>query len=377
MMSPLPAPSDAPYGPATPGLSRREFLKLAGLGLWLGLLAPRRSLLDRLGLESARLHPAEALEALKRQQSLDPGQQGRVLETNIPVLDAPNFSANKVNTYWRDRVLPISDIVVSEDTTSHNLIWYRIGEEGYAHSSGLQPVRTILNDPVTDLPANGTLAKVTVPYTDGRWTYGRNQLVAYRFYYETTYWVTGIEFDDTGEAWYSILDDKWDYTFFAPAQHFHLLAPEEMTPLSPRVPHALKRIEVHIPEQVLVAYEWDEPVFMARVATGAKFSNGDFSTPLGRHVTFHKRPSRHMAAGNLAANGYDLPGVPWNSYITEEGVAFHGTYWHNNFGRPRSHGCINLIPQAAEWVFRWTLPSVPFDQQFAFDRAGTAVDILG
>ena len=375
-MFPLPDPSDAPPGQPKSNLSRREFLKLAGLGLWLGLLPPRRSLLERLELDAARLHPSEALAALKRQRTLDAGQQGRVLETHIPVLDAPNFNANKVITYWRDRVLPISDVVVSEDTSSHNLIWYRIGEEGYAHSAGIQPVRTQLNEPVTNLPADGTLAQVTVPYTDGRWDYGYNQPVAYRFYYDTTYWVTGITYDGAGEAWYSILDDKWGFTFFAPAQHFRLLTPEDLSPLSPQVPNVLKHIEVHIPEQVLIAYERNEPVYMARVATGAKFSNGDFSTPLGRHITFHKRPSRHMAAGNLAANSYDLPGVPWNSYITEEGVAFHGTYWHNNFGRPRSHGCINLTPQAARWVFRWTLPSVPSDQQFAFDHAGTTVDII-
>jgi len=58
-----------------------------------------------------------------------------------------------------------------------------------------------------------------------------------------------------------------------------------------------------------------------------------------------------MARGNLAANGYDLPGVPWNSYITEEGIAFHGTYWHNNFGKPRSHGCINLTPRLRNGFF--------------------------
>jgi hypothetical protein len=69
---------------------------------------------------------------------------------------------------------------------------------------------------------------------------------------------------------------------------------------------------------------------MARIASGGKFRDGNFATPSGSYLTFHKRPSRHMAAGNLAANGYDLPGVPWISYITESGIAFHGTYWHNN-----------------------------------------------
>jgi lipoprotein-anchoring transpeptidase ErfK/SrfK len=127
----------------------------------------------------------------------------------------------------------------------------------------------------------------------------------------------------------------------------------------------------------MIAYEFDEPVFMARVASGALFSNGDYTTPLGRHTTFHKRSSRHMARGNLAANGYDLPGVPWNSYITEDGIAFHGTYWHNNFGHPRSHGCINLTPQAAKWVYLWTIPTVPPNEPGIYELTGTVVDIIG
>jgi lipoprotein-anchoring transpeptidase ErfK/SrfK len=154
-----------------------------------------------------------------------------------------------------------------------------------------------------------------------------------------------------------------------------LIPAEELTPLSPAVPPGSKKLEVNLREQILVAYEMDEPVYMARVATGARFSTGNYSTPPGWHMTFHKRPSRHMARGNLAANGYDLPGVPWNSYITESGIAIHGTYWHNNFGRPRSHGCINLTPKAAKWVYRWTMPVVPPDQQSAYENYGTLVEI--
>ena len=83
-----------------------------------------------------------------------------------------------------------------------------------------------------------------------------------------------------------------------------------------------------------------------------------------------------MARGNLAANGYDLPGVPWNSYITESGIAIHGTYWHNYYGRPRSHGCINLTPQAAKWVFLWTMPFVPPDEVKIYEDTGTFVEII-
>jgi hypothetical protein len=54
----------------------------------------------------------------------------------------------------------------------------------------------------------------------------------------------------------------------------------------------------------------------------------------------------------------------------------HGTYWHNDFGKERSHGCVNMTPQAAKWVFRWTLPSVPPDMERVFEKTGTIVDVI-
>ena len=53
---------------------------------------------------------------------------------------------------------------------------------------------------------------------------------------------------------------------------------------------------------------------------------------------------------------FDLPGIPWVSYFTTGGVAFHGTYWHNDYGAPRSHGCVNVTSEDAKWLFRWSMP---------------------
>ena len=100
----------------------------------------------------------------------------------------------------------------------------------------------------------------------------------------------------------------------------------------------------------------------------------DTTTPAGEFETFRKRPSRHMAAGNLAS-GYDLPGVPWVAYIDEEGVSFHGTFWHNDFGVPRSHGCINMTIDAAKWLYRWTNPVVPKHEQEVWKGHGTPVRV--
>jgi hypothetical protein len=66
-----------------------------------------------------------------------------------------------------------------------------------------------------------------------------------------------------------------------------------------------------------------------------------------------------MGNGNLVADvdDYELPGVSWVLYFTEHGHAFHGTYWHDNFGTPMSHGCLNMRSSEARWLFRWALPA--------------------
>ncbi len=67
-----------------------------------------------------------------------------------------------------------------------------------------------------------------------------------------------------------------------------------------------------------------------------------------------------------AANIYDLPGVPWVSFFIETGIALHGTYWHNDYGRPRSRSCVNLTPGDAKFIYRWTRPEVPPDTQYLY-----------
>ncbi|MEN8172622.1 MAG: L,D-transpeptidase [Chloroflexota bacterium] len=308
--------------------------------------------------------------------SLNPDQQGRVIYDHISVYQQPSLTSDLIKQYWVDTILPITEVTIGDEEPAYNRVWYQIGNEGYAHSGGIQPVRTIPNQPAKDIPPGGQLAEVTVPYTDARWEPDLHKEVGYRFYYETTHWVIGLTFAPDGTPWYRILDDKWELILYVLARHIRLIPPSELSTISSDVPAAAKRIEVRTREQVVIAYEWDRPVFMSRTATGAKFSNGQYLTPGGRHDIYHKRPSRHMAAGNLAYNGFDLPGIPWVCYITESGIAFHGTYWHNDYGKPRSHGCINLPSQASKWIYRWSLPAIDPDQQSGYEKFGTRVDVI-
>jgi hypothetical protein len=271
--------------------------------------------------------------------------------------------------------MSITNTTVGDDESAYNRVWYEVGDDGYIYSGSVQPVRTILNEPQL-ISLKGALAEISVPYTDAFESLEANAKVLYRLYYETVHWVTASAVSAVdGSKWYVLLDDKFKVNYYVRAEHVRLMTPEELAPLSPGLALADKRIEVRLSDQMVMAYEKNNLVFATRAATGGRLRSGTYTTPDGEFTTFHKRPTRHMAAGDIAASGFDLPGVPWVLYITKSGISFHGTYWHNDFGRPRSHGCINLTPQAAKWLFRWTMPTVPIDKEFVYGFEGTQVEI--
>jgi len=339
--------------------SRRDFLKLSGLGLF-GLFLPN------FHLQLPAAHNAFPLN-----------QQGRVASKTLWVYDRSSFSGKRIQMYWRDLILPIENVTINEDDpAAYNRVWYQIKDRGYAYSGGIQPVLTILNQPRTDILSSGVLGEVTVPYTDALEAARPSAAVGYRIYYATVHWImAAVSNPDDGRVWYQILDDKWKKLYYVPAEHLRLIPDEELTPLSTDVPDDEKRIEVRLNDQLLLAYEGDNPVFITRISSGAILRAGTYFTPRGLFMTYHKRPTRHMAAGDITASGFDLPGVPWVMYFSESGLSLHGTYWHNDFGIPHSHGCINLSIEAAKWLFRWTAPVVPSGEEFVYKPEGTRLVI--
>ena len=106
-----------------------------------------------------------------------------------------------------------------------------------------------------------------------------------------------------------------------------------------------KRIEVNIARQTLSCFEGRNEVYFCRISSGALWhawgnAVDAWATPLGKFPIWRKLISLHMSGGS-SGGGWDLPAIAWTSLFAENGVAIHSTFWHNNFGEPMSHGCVN------------------------------------
>ena len=116
-----------------------------------------------------------------------------------------------------------------------------------------------------------------------------------------------------------------------------------------------------IRQQLLVAYEGKRPVFATLVSTG-RGELGDpeetTATVRGTFMIHAKHVSGTMDGDDTTEDSFDLRDVPYIQYF-HKGYALHGAYWHDAFGKVRSHGCINLAPVDAAWLFEWTDPDVP------------------
>jgi hypothetical protein len=139
-------------------------------------------------------------------------------------------------------------------------------------------------------------------------------------------------------------------------------------------------IDVSILSQTLVLWEGSTPVYATLVSSG-KDGLGDpkttHSTPTGTFKIYQKHVTTTMDS-DMADHEIELRDVPWVMYF-DRGYALHAAYWHDDFGRARSHGCVNLAPIDARYVFEWSSPDVPEHWHAAYsgdvNGQGTLVNI--
>jgi hypothetical protein len=346
-------------------ISRREFLKMCAIQPLVGLVnGLAGSPLGGEWLEStARPWPPELYRNLHN-------FKGRVATRSIYVYSAPDLKSKIVMRLHRDMLLSLWEEHGSFTGLERNPQWYRL-EQGYVQSKHIQRLEGVhFNAPAESIPEDGQLGEITLPVVQSMRKLRRDEWdPLYRLYYQSVYWVTSLVEGPDGSAWYAIKDDLLNIVYCVPALAVRLVRPEELLPLSPDVPPEEKRLEVSLLNQTLTAYEGDQVVLHTRVSTGmpggwleAEEIDDDWIDPETPKGQFHiqvKTPSRHMGNGQITDNpdAYELPGVPWVSFFYKTGVAFHGTYWHNNFGHKMSHGCVNMRTDEDKWLYRWTMPA--------------------
>jgi lipoprotein-anchoring transpeptidase ErfK/SrfK len=158
--------------------------------------------------------------------------------------------------------------------------------------------------------------------------------------------LNGYTYDETVDGWW-IRSNEGTKTKPGPA-------PADLQP-------GEKWIDVNLTTQTLVAFQGDKAVFATLISSGRKNEEDkekDHRTPTG---SFRIR-EKHVAAtmdGDHAVDGpYSIEDVPWIMYF-QGSYALHGAFWHSNFGRMQSHGCVNLAPADARALFGWTDPPLP------------------
>ncbi len=359
-------------------VSRRDFLKYVSAGM--GALAFRP------------FFQSESPDTPKSSGSIitpGTGKVVRVAIANLSVYKEPWDESQILYQRYRNDLMNVYYEVNSEHGPGYNPKWYRVWG-GYVHSAHLQVVETHLNDvdySVNNTPLPGRLGEVTVPFTQSRINRtGKKWEDVFMLYYQSVYWVVGVINGPDGRPWYRIKDSTYDYDtldYYVPAEHMRIIPWDEISPITPEIPVEHKRIEVSLARQEMTAYEYDEPVMTLKVSTGAPSQKREgvipTSTPKGDYNIMNKVPSHHMGEGQMTddLDAYEFPGTPWCCYfIPETGVAFHGAYWHDNFGMTMSHGCVNMPCDKAKWLFRWAKPLISGDMKRENIGFGTAVRVM-
>ncbi len=121
-------------------------------------------------------------------------------------------------------------------------------------------------------------------------------------------------------------------------------------------------VDVNLTEQTLVAYDGTTPKYATLISSGrhSKIKDKDHSTPTGQWRIREKHITTTMDGDGTAAGDlpYSIEDVPYVEYFFNS-YALHGAFWHRNFGVEMSHGCVNLAPLDAKWLFFFTDPHLP------------------
>ncbi len=210
--------------------------------------------------------------------------------------------------------------------------WMRTGDLKYSPASEFRGVQLLDN---LSSPFAWALDTMYTASTPGGSQDDENGRLLYR--YDMVNLFAEVVGDD-GWLWYMVGPDQWveQRVLSRPVKHER---PEGVEG---------RWVAVDLYEQSLVAYDGDTAVYATIIASGLP----GWDTNEGLYRVWANLPQDRMSGAAGAPDAYDLTGVPWVQYF-DGGISLHGTYWHDNFGYRRSHGCVNLSISDARWVFEW------------------------
>ncbi len=346
----------------------------------------RRRFLKVAGAAAAGLALGQPLSALAR-PAVPPGEEepkppvvdyvpARVLSGAVAVYDSLDTNNRHVlRTVRRDETIDVAG-EFDGPGPERNRTWYQT-RDGFAYSAWLQKMKPYSTPQMySDLGPWGIWIESIVANAPAYAQPDDHSAVHYIFHYGTVYHATEARVAPDGRIWYNTYDEyasKEDNigptNHWTPAIFFRKIEDDEFQPINPGARD--KHIQINLGKQLVTCYEGDQVVLTSRCASGASFKIKDavvdYGTPRGDFKAILKMPSRHMRAPEAERDTsawFDLPGVPWNTFFTYDGIAIHGTYWHNDFGLPRSHGCVNVPIEVARWIYFWTEPPAPYENDF-------------
>ncbi len=342
--------------------SRREFLKLAAVGAG--------------GLAALPYHKLFAqVPDFPRSERI-----ARIAVGKTEVYARPDINETPIASLFEDQVTPwIREVVGSNPFRFVQRFVETPG--GYIWSPNVQMTRYRPDPaPLARMPefanGEGMWVEVSVPYVDLVLANPPVRSPAFqggvpqRLYYQQVIWADEIKLDENDRIWYRLNERSGSYgdIFWAPAEAFRVVTPQECEPISPDLSPERKRIEINIAEdvQTLSCFEDNEEVYFCRISAGKRADvEGNLleksATPQGTFGSHWKLHSIHMSGG-ASGVGWDLIGVAWPTFIATGGIAIHATFWHSNFGGEyMSRGCVNVTADDAKWIWRWTRPVVPYN----------------
>jgi len=264
-----------------------------------------------------------------------------VVTANVPVFANPGDPAPVRDLGAGFLYVSLAD---ARPVTVGDQAWYQINPGEYVNAANLQLIKPTSFHGITltgtpDQPF-GWLVYAAQPAAEAGGVAAKGTPLLPRY---TP--ITAFEEKQVGDLiWYRIGDQQW-----VDQKKVGLIFPAARPA---GVGAGDKWIDVNTFEQTLAAYEGDRMVYATLVSSGLPY----WATDPGLFRVYAKVKIAKMSGRDGLPDYYFLEDVPYAMYFNRD-MALHGAYWHDKFGFKHSHGCVNLPPQDAEWLYNWTTPA--------------------